>query len=520
MYRQLNGLKAWYGELEAERTPYLNRAEKASYYTLPWYIKEDTCKGETLDTPYQSVGSAGVQNLASRLVMVLLPPNRPMFRLRVARRIIAETTGNTQKEKLITEISSALSRIETEATGLMEAIGDRTQMYTAMQHLLIAGNCLLYVRPDGMKVYSLRNYVVQRDPDGNPLTIIVKEEIARDALPKEVRRKLKSESLEQHEPTPPDNICEIYTAIVRRGDKWLVRQECEDILVGKPGVYPLDECPWIPLRLYRAEEEDYGRGYVEQYYGSLYALSVLSEAILDAAAASAKVVFLVHPGAVTKADTLAKADNLSFVAGRAEDIDILKLDKTNDLKIAQAQAQELTQQLSKAFLMNTAIQRDAERVTAEEIRYMAQELETALGGLYSVLAKELQRPYINLRLTYLQDARKLEPFPPDVEVEVITGIDALGRGQDATTLTQFGTQLFKTLPPDAVIQYINIPGYVKALAAAYGIDDTTVLKSEEQLAQQQAQQQQQALIEKLGPNAINAGSQLLQKTMEGEQPNV
>ena len=45
--------------------------------------------------------------------------------------------------------------------------------------------------------------------------------------------------------------------------------------------------------------------------------------------------------------------------------------------------------------MTAAIQRDAERVTAEEIRVMAQDLEEALGNYYSIMCKEFQKAYVN-----------------------------------------------------------------------------------------------------------------------------
>ena len=511
-------LKSWYDELSATRTAYLNRAEKVSEQTLPWYIQQDGTQDQTLESVYQSVGAEGVHNLASKLIMVLMPPNRPMFRLRVARKLIEEAT-QSNKSQMLTEIQSGLSRIEVETTGLIEGTGDRTQLYSAITHLIISGNVLLYVKPDGMKVYSLRNYVVQRDPDGNPLVMIVREEIAEDALPSKVRRAIKSSSmLEASGETVHDfKIYEIYTAIIRQNDNWVIRQECEGIAVGKQGTYPLDECPWLPLRLYRSEEEDYGRGYVEQYYGSLFCLTELSKAILQASAAASKIIFLVHPSSTTKVDTLTKADNLSFVQGNATDLDILQLNKLNDLKVTQEQVQELTQQLSKVFLMNTSIQRNAERVTAEEIRYMAQELETSLGGLYSVLAKEFQRPYINLRVKYFQQDKRIDEFNKNIKVEIITGVDALGRGQDANTLVQFGQQIFKTLPPQSVMNYVNIPGYLKSLAAAYGIDDTTILKTEQQIQQEQQQAQQQQLIQQALPNAINAGGKILDTQLKGEQ---
>ena len=50
----------------------------------------------------------------------------------------------------------------------------------------------------------------------------------------------------------------------------------------------------------------------------------------------------------------------------------------------------IEERLAFDFLLNSAIQRKAERVTAEEIRYMAQELETAQGGVYSILSQEMQ----------------------------------------------------------------------------------------------------------------------------------
>ena len=509
-------LKEQYEALSMLRAPYLSRAEQASKYTLPWYVKTDGIKDGTLATPYQSVGSEGVNNLASRLVMVLMPPNRPMFRLRIARRIIAEAETTGDKDRL-TRVNSGLSRIETEATGLIEATGDRTQLYTAILHLLIAGNVLLYIKRDGTKIFSLKNYVIQRDPDGNPLLIITKEETADSVLPPKLLKTIRRQQPNTEEPSVTNPIThEIYTEIRLKNNMWHIRQECEGIQIGTPGTYPPDKCPWLPLRLYRSEEEDYGRGYVEQYYGSLHALSVLSEALLSASTAASKVIFLVHPSATTKIDSLVRAENMSFVQGKADDIDVLQIEKYNDLKTAQTQTQELTQQLSKVFLMNTAIQRNAERVTAEEIRYMAQELETALGGLYSVLAKEFQKPYITLRIKYLQDQDKLPPFADGVTPEVITGVDALGRGQDANTLVQYGQQIFKTLPPEAVMQYVNVQGYLKSLAAAYGIDDTTILKDDQQIQQEQQQSQQQQLIQQALPSAINAGGKILDTQLKGE----
>ena len=142
-----------------------------------------------LETPYQSTGAEGVTNLANRLVMVLMPPNRPLFRLRIARKVVAQYAGE-QKAKLLTAIEAGLARIEKEVTGIIETLSDRTAVYSAILHLIIGGNVLLHILPDGIKVFPLRSYVCKRDPDGNVLLVIVKQSLSKETLPDGVRKKI------------------------------------------------------------------------------------------------------------------------------------------------------------------------------------------------------------------------------------------------------------------------------------------------------------------------------------------
>ncbi|MBL1329612.1 hypothetical protein JL926_19595, partial [Acinetobacter baumannii] len=55
-------------------------------------------------------------------------------------------------------------------------------------------------------------------------------------------------------------------------------------------------------------------------------------------------------------------------------------------------ATKYVNRIGKGFLLSSSIVRDAERVTAEEIRMQANELETSLGGVYSRLAVDFQKP--------------------------------------------------------------------------------------------------------------------------------
>jgi len=126
---------------------------------------------------------------------------------------------------------------------------------------------------------------------------------------------------------------------------------------------------------------------------------------------------------------------------------------------------------------------------------MAQELETAIGGIYSVLSQEFQVPLVQLLLAKMQKEGKMPKFPKDtLKPKIVTGMEALGRGQDLNKLATF-LQYLQPLGQNVVAQEMNVDDYISRLAASLGIDTQGLIKSPEQKqaeaqAAQQAQQQQ------------------------------
>ena len=59
----------------------------------------------------------------------------------------------------------------------------------------------------------------------------------------------------------------------------------------------------------------------------------------------------------------------------------LQTQKYNDLAVSKNYMDNIEQRLSFVFLISSAVQRNAERVTAEEVRMVARELEDTLGGV-------------------------------------------------------------------------------------------------------------------------------------------
>ena len=265
-------------------------------------------------------------------------------------------------------------------------------------------------------------------------------------------------------------------------------------VAGTEGSYPLTACPYIPVRMVRLDGEDYGRSYCEEYLGDLNSLETITEAITKMAKVASKVVGLVNPNGITQPRRLNKAATGEFVAGRVEDINFLQLTKGQDFTIAKSVADAIEQRLGWAFLLNSAVQRNAERVTAEEIRYVAGELEATLGGVYSVQSQELQLPIVRVLMNQLQSAGMIPDLPKEaVEPTVSTGLEALGRGQDLEKLTQ-AVNMMTGLQQLSQDPDINLPTLKLRLLNALGIDTAGLLLTQDEKMQRIAEQSAQGAV--------------------------
>ncbi len=409
-----------------------------------------------------------------------------------------------------TELDSALVKVEHAVMQVMELANGRASLHEAFKHLLVGGNALLYVSEEGIRVIHLDRYVLVRDPMGHVTEIVVEEEVYPEALPTGfIDSEEDYEDDEYDEDEPAQRTLKIYTCVKFYDGQCHWYQECKGREIpGTHGMSSEENSPWIPLRFDRTDTEEYGRSYVEQYYGDLLALESLYQAVLEGSAAAAKILFLVNPNGTTRPRTLASAANGAIVQGNAQDVTVIQSQKGQDLQIASATIDRIEGRLQFAFMLNTAIQRPGERVTAEEIRYMSQELEASIGGLYSILTQELQLPLVRRLMHILNKQRKLPAFPnssngePLVSPKPVTGLEAIGRGDDRNKLIEFITAAQNTLGPEVMMQYINVDEALRRLAASGSIDTTNLVKTKEQLqqeaeaaaqAQQQSMEQQQLM---------------------------
>lgn len=504
-----NTAEARYRALEQYRQPFLDRARECSVLTIPYLIPPDGWTGnEKLYTPFQSVGSRGVNNLSSKLLLSLWPVNTSVARMEMSEKAIDQAMQFDKKARQ--KVEEGLASIERKLMKKIRTSKVRPAFSQAFKHLIVGGNVLIH-RPTeknakvGLRVFPLSRYVVCRDPMGNLLEIVVKEDVAPATIDPKKYDAIKALATVNGGYKGDDKTCSIFTCIKREETEWTYYQEIHGIRVpGSGGTYPLDKNPWLPIRWNTIEGEDYGRGYIEDYLGDLQSLEGLSMSMVQGSAAAAKVIFLTNPNGSTSAKDLQEAQSGDFKEGIASDVTVLQMEKFNDFRITKDQADTIERRLAFAFLLNSAIQRDAERVTAEEWRQMVQELEDALGGIYSLMSQELQLPFVTILLWEMEKSGELPKFPKGaVQPTIITGLEALGRGHDLAKLREFGATVQQILGQDAVARFLKPDSVISRVGTALSVETADLLKSEEELAQEAQQSQQQALIEKLGPNAIN-----------------
>jgi hypothetical protein len=494
-----------YERLRIDREPFLQRARECARYTVPSVMPEEEgslpgTKGQKMPEPWQSFGARAVNNIVSKLALALMPLNAKFFRLAVDEASL-ELLGQYKDSKV--EVEKEIAQIEDMVLDKIEMSGVRTKVGEALRYTEVSGNALLHIpanRPP--RTYRMDSYVVERDSRDHIMQLCIREHVTPMILQADVKARLAHLGVEGSSNEP----IEVFTMTSRdsNGDGGFIFREWQEVngkVFGKVTTHQEHRNPYIAVRGSSIDGESWGRSHCEEYLGDLRALDALSKALQQGSAQAAKVVWLIRPGSQLRIRKLAKAENGDMIPGNEGDATPLQMNKFNDFSIVRAEIQDLKRDLGMAFLMNSTVPRQAERVTAEEIRLVASELDDTLGQTFSLLSADLQLPLVNIILGNMQEAGEIEPLPDQVKPVIVTGLDAIGRGHDLQRLDTFIAGALQTFGPD-VLQSINMNVYLQARAVALGIDTEQLIKSDEQLAQEQQAAQAQEAAMKLGPSLL------------------
>lgn len=495
-----------YNTLKTERDKYKLRAINYSKVTIPYIMPEsEDITSQELQTDFNSIGADLVNSLANKYAQELFPPSRPFFRLRIDE-LVRQEGQDTAK------LDGLLALAERRARWAFEQRQARPVLLDLLKHCIITGNALLYFPPDGGKptLYALDEYVVNRSISGEVLEIVTVDTKAINALDEEIRDDVIAALDVDTDENMNEMTATIYTYIRRNKDnpaEYIVDQSVENVPVGDPNqIYKKELLPWITCVWTRTRKEHYGRGLVEDHYGSFWALSVLTEAMVTGAAVMTDIKYLVRPGSVLDVAAMNNAATGTYHYGMPDDVNTVQTNKSADFSFINAVIQDYRQHLGKVFLSISSQMRDAERVTAEENRIRAMELEQAHGGTFSSFAVTLQQPMAMLLLRDID----LNIQGTGIDPIVVTGLDAMGRSAENEKLRYFFDDLaMLNNLPDTTRARLKESSVMTILASGRDVEVEKVVMTDKEYAQaQQAAQEQQA--------AAMAGQEMLNKA-EPEQ---
>jgi len=480
-FQELNP-KEFYDKFSIARRPYEDRAKRISRMTLPYLFEETSFTGSSnyKDEIAQSYCGRLLNTLKSKMGMSLLPPSTSSFRLEPDNEALDALFGGNAdaKNEVFAKISSVTNRVTKE----IENQQIRDTMFDMLLQLIGVGSVVIEkVKDDGIMNHTLQNFVVDLNARGEARGLCVVEKV-KD-LPEGI---VPDEEKEEYN---------LYTLVERNNNdgKWYVRQSIESIIVGEEVSYTEDKVPFQYVGWNWTTGDKYHRPYAEDYIDDIEQYNTLSNLLTKGSVIASKVlIFVDERGNRTRIADITNSPNGEVINGRADDVSAFQLQKNFDFQVPMERLQDIQKNLSSAFLMNESVTRDAERVTAQEIRFMAQELESSsLSGVYSKLSKKVSKRIVQWVMQELKIDFKA------VSINVITGLDALGRNQESQKLDALVTRMAQM----GYQAYINEHELIQRYAAGEGIDVTGLIKTPSEVkAQQQAQQQQQN--EQLGADAL------------------
>ena len=428
--------------------------------------------------------------MASRMLSALLPLNdMPFFKFDLSSGVTAEPEINDYLETLSFQVYNKLS-----GKNIRESI------YQALQHLIVVGDVMMIMDDDmSFRLIRLDRFVCRRDVYGNLEEVIY---IEYETLPEVTHNNMTlhtGQSIGEHD---RQGYRAIYTCAWKEDGVWKVLKQDGDNNTLEEGEYIVP--PFVVLRWSGIPGENYGRSHCEDVIGDIKTLEGFTEGLIHGITASSIFWIGVDPTGMAEIDDIAHSATGNFVSARPNEIHTVSPSTTMNPQISSVQngVEILRAEIGKAFLLNSSSIPQGERVTATAVRMIGQELENVLGGAFSAIARDLMQPVV-ARTVFIMtsngdiDERIRDMFMTQegvLNVEIVTGLQALSRDSDLQKLMQMG-EMVRNLPEPAVATF-RWDAYGKALITSLGFDSSHWIKSEEDVRQEKmAAAQAQAQME-------------------------
>lgn len=490
-------------KLKGARNNWEKSWEMCADYTLPYIYQTDENRMAGIEPEDlllgDSVGATSLSSLVSQVGKVTFPDNGAFFRYAVKE-------GDNVLSRLPDAQRSSVLRDMEEAgmTGLYK-MGLNASGSMILKHLLGLGNVVFRVPvadkdTDKIEVFDLNNVVIKRRRDGTVTDIIIKEKEEYRFLGDEAKAALDKSNVKYED----DDEVDYYTHVKMRSDgKYTVLNAVDDYqLEPTTNFVTKDDCEYKVASLNLTKGSQYGAGVVLLNLPLIHKANVYADATTDTAVAGSMVNWAVSPTASITPEEFANRQHGQPFGVKPDDIQAIVANVGQQLTISAEQYNTIKMELSRTFLMPQAIQRNAERVTAEEIRMVAQRLEEVHSGMYSEIAELIQRPLAMMSIDLIEDEDLLQ-YKEFVEVEVVTALESKSRNRELDNLMAAlgDTTIFNSLNPE-VLSRMKIDVILSRIFNNRNNDSSNMVKTEEELQQEK---QREAEME-AEANAAQTGS--------------
>jgi len=493
-----NTLQETYETNKTERDIYENRGKESARLTLTYLAPDSDAETSGISTQHgwEGIGAEAVNSFVSKLALTFFPKNRSFFK----------ATGGPSLQRQAMELGMPLqllknlyAQVEKNAMLLHETKDLRRQEIEILMRSVVQGNAMHIFNKDGTsKVIQLKNYIVKRDQNDVKTLMMTLEESTFSTLREEIQKSIRASNPQKK--YTEDQKLKLYTMARLKGDFYEVSQEIDQVAIKTTGGktvqrIPKDKLLWYPQEWKRLHGENYGRGLVEDHIGDFYVINVLSEAIAKGMIIMSDVKYLAKPGAILDIDHFISSPTGEILTGEPDDLVAMQLERFADFEKISDVLERYERRIGRVFMMSTATRRDDERVTKFEIAMDANELSATHAGSYSTFAVTWQKPMAHWLISLL------DPVLDDkaINIEVVTGIDSLGRADELNKIGQFSDVL--SLPnnwPESMQSRVKWNEFSDTVGNALSLE-TSWIKSDEEVEQEQAQaaaqQQQQVMAE-------------------------